>query len=361
MTLPSTSSLLLLATALQASDGEEPPPRKSPASEPYRVAIEHILFLHKASFRPGSATRSKEEAIDLARRAAREIRAGKLTFEDGVRKLSEDEASASRGGYIGIFSRDELSDDFGALSRAAFGLEVGAVAEPVETPVGVHVIRRIPIREWSGAHILIQWSGRKKAPASLTRSRDEALALAQKALEEASRPGADFADIARRLSEAPDRVQGGSLGIFTTGEILPALEHEVSRLSVGGVSGPVETELGFHVVRRDALRRARAAHILIRFQGAADSDDVKRTREEALRTAQEILAKARAPRADFAKLARAHSEDGTSRRGGDVGLFTPGQMAPAFEKAAFALEIGAVSDIVETPNGFHILTRLPDE
>ena len=369
-TLPTT---ILLAPALfSASLGAEHPPAAAagqpPPREPFRVAVEHILFLHVGSFLPDSAkdakvpgrSRTKEEALDLARRTFREIQGGQLAFEDAVRKLSDDTVSAPRGGFIGIFSRDELSEDFSALARAAFALEVGAVAEPVETPLGFHILRRAPVREWAGSHILVQWTGRMHAPPAL-RSREEALARARSFLEEASKKDADFADLARRHSEAPDRVQGGYLGIFTVGEILPELEREISRLPLGAVGGPVETDLGFHIIRREAPRRARAAHILIRFRGAADADDVPRARDEALKLAGDILAKVRAPGADFARLAREHSEDGSARRGGDVGLFTPGQMEPAFEKAAFALPVGGISDVVETRVGLHIIRRLAEE
>ena len=362
--------LLAAALACASLEADHPPaaPVPQPPQGPFRVAIEHILFLHAGSFLPDSArgtkasraTRPKEEALDLARRTFREIETGQLPYEDAVRKRSDDTVSAPRGGFIGIFSRDELSEDFAALARAAFALDVGAVAEPIETPLGIHILRRIPIREWAGSHILIQWTGRKHAPPAL-RSREEALALARSTLEQASARGADFQDLARRFSEAPDRVQGGYLGIFTIGEILPELEREIAKLPLDGVGGPVETELGFHIIRREAPRRARAAHILIRFRGAADADDVPRTRDEALKLAQDLLAKAREPGADFARLARERSEDGTARRGGDVGLFTPGQMEPPFEKAAFALPIGGVSDVVETRVGLHIIRRLPEE
>ena len=350
---------MVLASALASAslEAEDPATVPAPSREPFRVAIEHILFLHKGSFRPGSATRTRDEALDLARRTFREIHAGQRAFEDATRKLSDDEISAARGGFIGIFSRDELAADFSEFGRAAFALEIGAVAEPIETPLGIHILRRAPLREWAGSHILIQWTGRKNAPPAL-RSREEALALALSILAEASKKDADFADMARRFSAAPDRVQGGYLGVFTIAEILPELEREISKLPLGGLGGPVETELGFHIVRREALRRARAAHIFIRFRGAAD---VPRTRDEALKLAENLLAKARAPGADFARLAREHSEDWTARRGGDVGLFTPGQMEPPFEKAAFALPVGGISDVVETRVGLHIIRRLPEE
>ena len=73
---------------------------------------------------------------------------------------------------------------------------------------------------------------------------------------------------------------------------------------------------------------------------------------------QPILERARAGE-DFAALAREFSDDyATKKSGGDTGLFQRGQMVPAFEAVAFALEPGEISDPVETVFGVHILKLL---
>lgn len=92
----------------------------------------------------------------------------------------------------------------------------------------------------------------------------------------------------------------------------------------------------------------RASHILFNLEGA--------TPEEVRARAEAVLAEARGG-ADFAALAREHSQDqGSATQGGDLGFFGRGRMVPEFEQAAFALEVGAISDLVESPFGFHVIT-----
>ena len=70
--------------------------------------------------------------------------------------------------------------------------------------------------------------------------------------------------------------------------------------------------------------------------------------------AEEVLKRARAGE-DFAKLAQEFGSDGTKEKGGDLGWFGHGQMDPDFEKAAYALKPGEISDVVQTRFGFHLI------
>jgi peptidyl-prolyl cis-trans isomerase C len=94
----------------------------------------------------------------------------------------------------------------------------------------------------------------------------------------------------------------------------------------------------------------KASHILIGVDSAAPADDKKKAREKA-----EKLRKELAGGADFAALAKGNSTCPSSQQGGDLGFFGKGQMVPAFEKAAFALKPGEISDVVETQFGYHII------
>ncbi|MBL8382596.1 MAG: SurA N-terminal domain-containing protein [Burkholderiales bacterium] len=92
-----------------------------------------------------------------------------------------------------------------------------------------------------------------------------------------------------------------------------------------------------------------ASHILVKAEPGAD-------RSAARARAEELLKQARAPGADFAALAKKHSQDPISAaQGGSLGSFGRGAMVKAFEDAVFAMKPGAISDLVESEFGFHII------
>ena len=91
----------------------------------------------------------------------------------------------------------------------------------------------------------------------------------------------------------------------------------------------------------------RASHILLK----ADTPEAK----AAAKTKAEDLLRQIKGGADFAALAKQHSNDGSAPNGGDLGFFPRGQMVKPFEEAAFALKAGEISPIVETEFGYHII------
>jgi peptidyl-prolyl cis-trans isomerase D len=92
-----------------------------------------------------------------------------------------------------------------------------------------------------------------------------------------------------------------------------------------------------------------AQHILFKTEGKT-AEEVETIRKKAT----DVLNRARKGE-DFAKLARTFSEDNSAKDGGNLGTITRGRMVPEFEQAAFSMGPGAISDLVTTQFGFHII------
>jgi len=101
-----------------------------------------------------------------------------------------------------------------------------------------------------------------------------------------------------------------------------------------------------------------AQHVLIAYRGAKNAPpEVKRTKADAKKLAEDVAAKAKAG-SDFSALVQEYSEDpGTKERLGSVGKFTPDKMVKPFSDAAFQLRVDEVSAPVETEFGFHVIKR----
>ena len=97
------------------------------------------------------------------------------------------------------------------------------------------------------SHILLMYQGSMRSTAS--RSKAEAQAKIQE-LAGQIQAGGDFAELARTYSDCPSKAQGGDLGTFGRGQMVGAFETSAFGLPVGGTSGVVETDFGYHLIRR---------------------------------------------------------------------------------------------------------------
>ena len=209
--------------------------------------------------------------------------------------------------------------------------------------------------EYDLAHVLVRIPEQAN-PEAIAAAR----ARAEKAQAEA-RAGADFGRIAASYSDAPDALNGGALG-WRTQDRLPGLFASALRpLKAGEVSEVLRSPAGFHVLKLLARREAggadapvtqtRARHILVR-----TSEVVSET--EARRRLEDIRERVVNGRADFAEMARVHSDDASAARGGDLDWVYPGDTVPDFERAMQELKVGEMSQPVRTPFGYHLIQVL---
>jgi DNA mismatch repair ATPase MutL len=108
-----------------------------------------------------------------------------------------------------------------------------------------------PQREMFGAkHLLVMYKGGMRAPANVTRTKEEAKVRAEEALKKI-KGGAKFEDVVAEYSDEPGAAQrGGDLRTFPKGAMVPQFQEGLEKTKVGGVSDLVETPFGYHVILR---------------------------------------------------------------------------------------------------------------
>ena len=174
-------------------------------------------------------------------------------------------------------------------------------------------------------------------------------------LRERASKGEDFGPLAAAHSEDPQaKSTQGDLGFFTALQMVHPFENAVYSAKPGEIVGPVRTQFGYHVIkvtdRRPAQGQVAVSHIMLRLGRDRDSTKV---RERAFNLYDQLMAGA-----SWDELCAEYSEDpGSKSKGGALPPFGVGAMAsvPEFEKVAFSLRPGDISDPFQTRYGWHIL------
>ncbi len=100
------------------------------------------------------------------------------------------------------------------------------------------------------SHILVSYQGATRAKPTVTRTRDDARELAVQLAARAREPGADFARLAKEASDGPSGVEGGALPRFGRQQMVKPFSDAAFALRPGEVSSVVETNFGFHIIKR---------------------------------------------------------------------------------------------------------------
>jgi peptidyl-prolyl cis-trans isomerase D len=125
------------------------------------------------------------------------------------------------------------------------------------------------------------------------------------------------------------------------------IDQEAMRQRVTVTGQQIERSYNDNIQQYSTPEQARASHILLKTEGKDDAAVKKQ--------AEDLLAQLKAG-GSMEELAKKHSQDEASAaKGGDLDFFNKGQMVPEFDKAAFELPIGQLSDLVKTSYGYHII------
>jgi len=188
-------------------------------------------------------------------------------------------------------------------------------------------------------------------------SGDDAARQKAAAILDSIKNGASYEEMAKKYSD--DKFSGPSGGdiYFVTAGLLPyEFEDAMYSLNEGDIyPEPLKTRYGYHLIkvtkRQPRIPKIKARHILISFMNAENKMDSA----GAKLTADSVLAELKAGKS-FDELVQKYSDDtGTKEKMGDLGFFERRMMVKEFDEAAFNLEVGEISDIVQTNFGYHII------
>lgn len=189
---------------------------------------------------------------------------------------------------------------------------------------------------------------------------DALKARAERALARAQK-GEDFAALVREFSDATDLASGGQLGLRTASRYPEQFVTATQQLAVGDVAELIRSQAGFHVLKvvekinpnlpTMAVTQSHARHILL-IPSATLNEPAARQK------LSEFKKQVVNGQADFAALAREHSQDGSAANGGDLGWSSPGMFVPEFEATMNRLAPGEVSDPLLSRFGLHLIQLL---
>ena len=191
---------------------------------------------------------------------------------------------------------------------------------------------------------------------------DEAAREKAEAILDSIQNGASFEEMAAKYSD--DKFSGPNGGdiYYITGGLLPyEFEDAMYSLKAGEVfNGVVKTRFGYHLikvtVRQHRFPKIKASHILINYHDAEGKIDSAAARA----TADSVLAELKAG-VPYEELVEKYSEDtGTKDKGGDLGYFERRMMVKEFDEAAFNMDVGEISGLIQTNFGYHII-KLTDK
>ncbi|MDP2630662.1 MAG: protein translocase subunit SecD, partial [Candidatus Uhrbacteria bacterium] len=188
----------------------------------------------------------------------------------------------------------------------------------------------------------------------------DAKKLATDTLKKALDSKADFAQLAKDISQDPEtRDKGGEVGWINSASSQSYLLTATDKLKDGEVKNDIlQYGDGLSIVKLLGRRNGQeinARHILICYKGATRCE--KDTSKEDAKKKVDELKKEATPQ-NFVDLAKKNStEPGASEKGGDLGWFGRGSMVKSFEDAAFALSKNSISQVVETEFGYHIIWK----
>ncbi len=218
---------------------------KSLAAEAYERMGKEVEVKHIMRFK--NQARGYNEASIATLDSIRTLLLNGADFADLASRYSEDKASNNRGGNMGFIPSPGLPYGF---ETVAYSLPEDAISEVIESPMAYHIIkggRKQPAKGYITAQHILLLVPKDADAATEAAIKTRIDSIRSAVIENPNK----FDELARELSDDKNSGrQGGRLGRFTTGMMVPEFEAAAFALADGEISEPVKSPFGYHIIRR---------------------------------------------------------------------------------------------------------------
>lgn len=167
--------------------------------------------------------------------------------------------------------------------------------------------------------------------------------------------GADFAEVSTDYSSSGAGANGGDLGYLSSDDVVPEFARAAFNLKIGDISGVVQTQFGFHVIKCEGIKGEsyKLRHILLAIPpSASDTINAETLADSLMQLVQD--------EGEFDQLAKTYSDDDNTRaQGGELGWFAVAQLPAEFTETVVGWKVpGEIRGPVKTQYGLHIIKLL---
>jgi peptidyl-prolyl cis-trans isomerase SurA len=296
--------------------------------------------------------------LQMAQRMGMQISDAQL--DDTIRNIAQSEnlsleafrqrVTAEEGNYERF--RERLREEMitGEVVRANVQRRIFISQQEIDSVLKLMEQQGASTEQYNLGHILIAIPSQAGAE-DITAAKERA----DKVME-LLREGSDFKRIAIASSSGANALEGGDLGWMNINEMPTLFSEAIRGRKKADLVGPLRSGAGFHILTIFDIRgenvadisEVKSRHILIK-------PSIILSEERARTMLAEFAAKARAGEADFAELAKQHSEDpGSKLNGGELGWSEPSVFVPAFRDTLNRLQVNEISEPFRTEHGWHI-------
>jgi protein-export membrane protein SecD len=278
--------------------------------------------------------------------------AGRAEALNGVRDVVERRVNA-----IGV--SEPLIQTIQAGSAWRVIVELAGVKDVSQA---IKLIGETPILEFKEVNNVVPRDLTKEEETQIKTQNQKAFDLTQTLLTEAQKSGADFAKLASQSDIAAVSSTQGEIGFLSTHPDYVDIAKAVNDTPAGTIHPVVIERAGSYAAvkveesKPTGKTEVKARHLFISYKDSQATGLSTSTKEEALAKITEL--KKKITPENFIELTKQNSQEpGAAQAGGELGWFAAGELLPQFDSVIFSQATGTVSDVVESPAGFHLLLK----